>query len=102
VQIDIAAGVDFPWIIYQDMIEGVHLSPEPYEETTWIEFWPDILNALTRDEKKLFFNLREFIAPYRASNKTFATFSWSDPKPFIKQTLLLPKIARRKRKVKTP
>ena len=101
VQIDMAAGVDVPWIIYQDMVEDVQLELEPYKEITWIEFWPDILNKLVKDSNK-FSNLREFIAPYLSTKKSFAIFSWSDPKPFIKQTLLLPKIAQRKMKTKTP
>lgn len=99
VQIDLAAGVDIPWIIYQDIVNDVQLPLEPYQELTWIEFWPDILNALFRDNKKQF-SFREFFEPYKVSNKTFAIFSWSDLKPFLKQTLMLPKIGRRKIKLK--
>jgi len=101
VQIDVAAGVDFPWIIYQDIVNDVQLPLEPYQEKTYIEFWPDVLNALVRDNRKLY-TFWEFIAPYFASNKTFAIFSWSDLKPFLKQMMLLPRIARRKLKEKTP
>jgi len=99
VQIDIAAGVDLPWVIYQDIINDVQLPVEPYRETVWIELWPDILNALVRDDKKTF-NFREFVTPYMASHKTFAVFAWSDPKPFIRQTLNLPRLARRALKKK--
>ncbi|MCB0194725.1 MAG: hypothetical protein KDJ65_22425 [Anaerolineae bacterium] len=101
VQIDMGAEVDVPWIIYQDIVKDVQLPLEPYQETTWIELWPDILNKLVKDEKK-FSDIREFIAPYLSSNKTFAIFSWSDLKPFLKQMSLLPKIAKRKMKVKSP
>lgn len=95
VQIDIACGVDLPWIIYQDIVQDNQLPVESYREIVWIEFWPDILNAIARDDKRTF-KLGEFIRPYFSSNKTFALFEWSDPRPFFKQTMLLPRIAKRK------
>jgi D-aspartate ligase len=95
VQIDIASGIDMPWIIYRDMVHDEQLPLESYPETIWIEFWPDVLNAIVRDNKKTF-KLGEFIKPYMASNRTFAILSPSDLRPFLRQTALLPKIARRK------
>lgn len=96
VQIDIASGVDMPWIIYQDIVHDVQLPPEPYHNTVWIEFWPDILNALVRDNGA--FKLSEYVRPYLAGRRTFAILSLSDPKPFFKQIAMLPTIARRKLK----
>lgn len=95
VQIDIAAGVDLPWIIYQDIVKDVQLPSPSYEETVWIEFWPDVLNAILNDDKAEF-SLREFVKPYLAHRKTFAVLSMSDPKPMLKQTAMLPAIGRRK------
>lgn len=101
VQMDVACGVDLPWIIYQDIVHDKQLPIEPYQELTWIEFWPDVLNAIVRDDKQAF-NLHKFIRPYLAPKKSFAILSLTDPKPFIRQSLLLPKIGRREIKRKRP
>ena len=95
VQIDIAAGVDLPWIIYQDLVQDVQLPSPGYEETVWIEFLPDVLNAILKDDRATF-RLRDFVKPYLARRKTFAVLSLSDPRPMLKQTARLPAIARRK------
>ncbi len=83
-QIDTSAGVNLPWIIYQDLIEGIQLPVSSYRETTYIEFLPDVLNALARDDRS-HFSVRSLLAPYMASNKAFAVLSLTDPKPFLKQ-----------------
>ena len=94
-QIDISAEVDIPWIIYRDLIDDVQLPLEPYKRATYLEFWPDLLNALVRDDKSEM-RITKMVAPYLRRNRAFAVWSLTDPMPFIQQIRLLPKIARKK------
>ncbi len=82
----IASGVDFPWVIYKDLVEDIQIETGDYKNNFyWIEIYIDIYNALFH-RKKENFTLKEYVAPYLSRSKAFAVFSRNDPKPFLKQT----------------
>ena len=91
----IASGVNFPWLIYQDLVLGQPAVVDHYTENLYlIEFWADVLNFLLRDKRRLA-QMRDYVRPYLTRRKALAVWSGHDPKPFFKQTALLPATIRR-------
>lgn len=91
----IASGVDFPWLIYQDLVHRNPVIVDSYIEHSYmIELYADVLNALWRDNRRAI-GLRGYLRPYLARHRVFAVLSWRDPKPFLAQTRVLPAIMRR-------
>jgi predicted ATP-grasp superfamily ATP-dependent carboligase len=83
-------GVNFPWIIYMDLVENRQIEIKDYKEDVYyIEFYADLFNSIFRHNKENF-TLRDYIKPYLSKNKTFAVFSSNDLAPFLKQTMILP------------
>jgi predicted ATP-grasp superfamily ATP-dependent carboligase len=86
IQIAIAGGINFPWIIYSDIIKDQQLYVEEYiENLYWIELWPDMLNNILNPNKEKRYSIKEYLLPYTAKHKTYAVFDWRDLRPFIKQ-----------------
>ncbi len=80
-----AAGVDFPWLIYQDLVLGQQAQITEYNhDTHFIDISLDFAHYIRHDKNK---SLSIFIKPYLARHKTFAALSLKDPKPFIGHTL---------------
>ena len=79
----IAAGINFPWLIYQDLVLNQQCDVTDYKVGTyWIDFWTDLYNSLFR-RKKEEIRLRDYIAPYFAKNKVFSDLNFDDLKPFF-------------------
>jgi predicted ATP-grasp superfamily ATP-dependent carboligase len=82
----IAAGINFPWLIYQDLVLDQQCDITHYNiGTYWIDFWTDLYNSLFR-RKKEEIRLRDYIGPYLARDKVFSDLDFKDPRPFLKLT----------------
>jgi predicted ATP-grasp superfamily ATP-dependent carboligase len=80
----IAAGINIPWLIYQDLVLNQQCDVTQYKVGTyWIDFWTDLYNSLFR-RKKEEIGLREYMAPYLARNKVFSDLDFADPGPFFR------------------
>lgn len=80
----IACGVNYPWLIYQDIILNQQYDITHYEVGTyWIDFWTDLHDSLFR-RKKEDIRLRDYFAPYFAKNKVFSDLDFKDLKPFFR------------------
>lgn len=78
----IAAGVNFPWLMYQDLVLDRQSDVADYRVGTyWIELWSDLFNSLFRHRDEDL-RLRDYAAPYLSRNKVFADLTFRDPKPF--------------------
>jgi hypothetical protein len=87
-----SSGVNFPWITYNDLVLNKQLEIDDYiVNQYWIEFYADIYNILF-NRKKDNIKFKDYLRPYLSKHKAFAVFSLKDPKPFLKQTLILPAI----------
>lgn len=84
-QLSIAAGVDLPWIIYQDLVDDVR-SPvlDHDQETYYVHLLTDAFEFLTKERHRLR-NLRRFAEPYLARKRTYAYLSRDDPRPFVSE-----------------
>jgi predicted ATP-grasp superfamily ATP-dependent carboligase len=79
----IACGINFPWLIYQDLVLNQPCDVTHYKiGTYWIDFWTDLYNSLFR-RKKEEIQLREYLAPYFARDKVFSDLNLEDLKPFF-------------------
>ena len=78
------SGVNFPWLMYQDLVLDIQADVTQYQTGTyWIDLWSDAYNLVTsRDEDKV--SLRDYIAPYLARDKVFSDLNLSDLSPFIR------------------
>lgn len=86
ISIATAAGYNFPWIIYKDLVKGEQLKVNSYNESLyWIEINSDIYNTLFKRSEENF-TLREYIRPYLSKDKTFSIFKFGDLKPFFLHT----------------
>ncbi len=54
-----------------------------------IELYAELINYLLR-KKKENWTTKEYLEPYRGSDKIFAVYPKEDIKPFIKMCLILP------------
>lgn len=83
VQLMISAGVDIPWIMYEDHVNGVRNPPPPHDTNGyWIYLIPDIYRFVSDRDPP---SLRAFLEPYLARKKSFAYLSMRDPKPFVSE-----------------
>ena len=79
----IASGVNFPWLIYQDLVLNQQCDIADYKVGTyWIDFWTDIYNSIFRRKKEKI-RFRDYIGPYFAKNKVFSDLNFEDLNPFL-------------------
>jgi D-aspartate ligase len=86
--IAIGAGVDLPYLSYQDMLGEKIVTGNLSKETKWFHLITDIPTAFT----ELFrgrMKLKEYLVSFKGK-KEFAVFSLKDPLPFIMELVLLP------------
>ena len=84
----VASGVNFPWIIYKDIVDNEQVLVDSYTKNFYyIEIGTDVYNAIFNNKKENF-TIRDYIRPYLSKNKVFAVFSITDIKPFLKTALL--------------
>jgi predicted ATP-grasp superfamily ATP-dependent carboligase len=80
----IASGVNFPWLIYQDLVMNQYSDIKEHKTGTyWIDLLPDISNSLFHhDEENI--SLRDYIGPYFGRDKVFADLDFHDLGPFAR------------------
>ena len=73
-----ASGVNFPWIIYMDLVENKQIEVNSYRRNVyWIELYTDVYNSLFNANKENY-TLLDYIKPYLTNKKVFAVFSIKD------------------------
>lgn len=82
-------GVDIPWNLYcyatgQSIPEATGTG-----EYTWIHFWTDLGETL-KEIIKGNESLKDYIRSLKGKKRIYAVESWTDPLPFIMETLFLP------------
>jgi D-aspartate ligase len=82
----VACGMNFPWIMYRDLIDGqVEGRREFRENIYWIDLTKDVMRFfVSRREEG--YSLREYFFPYLHKH-VFAVLDISDPLPFLKRCL---------------
>ncbi|MBN2395600.1 MAG: hypothetical protein JXC36_03935 [Candidatus Atribacteria bacterium] len=84
-----ALGVDLPWNLY------CYATNQPIEEKiatghfTWIHFWTDFGETF-KEVLKGREGFKEYFHSLKGRKKIYAVASWSDPLPFIFETIMLP------------
>jgi D-aspartate ligase len=86
--IAIAAGVDFPYLLYQDMIGEQIEVPIPLNQTKWIRLLTDTPTAFFEIIKGKM-KARDYISSMKGK-KEFAVFSLDDPLPFFIEIAMIP------------
>ena len=82
----VAAGINFPYITYLDLIEKVKMKKTSYRnEIYWTNNFTDPWEFL-RNLKLKNYDFKEFIFPYR-QKKVFCVPFFADPMPFIMASL---------------
>lgn len=84
----IRAGVDFPYLLYQDMLGKDVRSDFFRENIKWIRLKSDIPTVITMILKNRM-NITDYLNSLRG-NKEFAVLSIKDPLPFIMELLMTP------------
>jgi len=83
-------GVNFPWIIYNDLVDRKQITASDYKKDVyWIDLNSEIYNSIFGFNKERI-KLRDFLKPYLTKDRTFAVLSTRDIKPFLMQLLMLP------------
>jgi predicted ATP-grasp superfamily ATP-dependent carboligase len=81
--LEVASGVDMPWLIYQDLVLNQQpIVTEYRHDIYFIDVIADIIEFLRHDEDR---NFGRFIQPYLQRHKVFPFLTWSDPMPFFRQ-----------------
>jgi predicted ATP-grasp superfamily ATP-dependent carboligase len=82
----IAGGIDYPWIIFNQLKNGVlPINLDCKEGIYWIDLAKDMIrNFQFRNIEK--YNLKQYLYPYFHSH-VFAVLSFRDIKPFIKRSI---------------
>ena len=87
----IAAGVNLPYLLYND-IQGIpQKSCTPLDHLKWVRLTTDIPTVLGEIIKGRM-RIRDYLASMKGT-KTFAVFSARDPAPFFAELLMLPYLA---------
>lgn len=84
----IAAGVDLPYILYQDMIGEKTETDTFTENVKWFRLMTDIPTVLSEIIKNEM-TIKDYLATIKGE-KTFAVFSLDDPLPFFMEMAMLP------------
>ncbi len=87
----IAAGVNFPCMLYDDMMGILREPCLPVDHLKWVRLTTDIPTVFGEIIKGRM-KLRDYLASMKG-NKTFAVFSAKDPLPFFAELIMLPYLA---------
>ena len=84
----IRCGVDFPYLLYKDMIEEEIISVTSFRENVkFVHIYTD-LGVVIKEVLKGDMKLRDYVSSLKGE-KEFAVLSLDDPLPFIVETLML-------------
>lgn len=76
-------GVNFPWLVYMDLVQGQPVTSGDYTAGAyWIELIPDLFNSLFAHKLEKY-TLGEYLRPYLFKHKTFPDFMLDDLEPSI-------------------
>ncbi len=82
----IGSGVNFPWIMFQDLVKNQQIDVTEYKiGAYWIELYTDLSNSIFHHGEEDI-SLGEYIRPYLARDKVFADLDFRDLRPFIELT----------------
>lgn len=82
----VACGIDFPWIMYQDLVNGHREPAWDYKENVfWIDLTKDIMRFFV-SRKAEGYSIAEYLDPYLHKH-IFAILDIRDPLPFVKRCL---------------
>ncbi|MCX7722965.1 MAG: hypothetical protein N2379_07920 [Verrucomicrobiae bacterium] len=82
-----AAGVNFPELIYADLVlGGAGLAPGARVGVWWIELLPDLYYTFLHKDGRQY-SWEEKLRPYRAQHKVFGDFDPADLRPFVRQVI---------------
>ena len=84
----IAAGVDLPYLLYQDMIGEKIDQPYPVNNMKWVRLTTDIPTVITEIAKGNM-HISDYIYSMKGK-KEFAVFCQEDPLPFLMEIALIP------------
>jgi D-aspartate ligase len=89
-----AAGVDFPWLLFQDQL-GAEIEPvRARPGVRWVRLETDLPNAC-RDIWRRQLRVRDYLRSLRGVD-TEAVFTWRDPMPGLLELALTPYLAVRR------
>jgi len=90
VSLAVRAGVDFPYMLYKDMMgDGIIPVKSFKEDVKWMHIYTD-LGIMIKEMLSGNMMLKDYFASLNNGEKEFAVLSLSDPLPFIMETLMLP------------
>lgn len=90
VSLAMRAGVNFPYMLYKDMMgDGIAPVKSFKEGITWMHIYTD-LGVMIKEVPRGNMRIRDYFASLNNGAKEFAVFSISDPLPFIMETVMLP------------
>jgi predicted ATP-grasp superfamily ATP-dependent carboligase len=89
-----AAGIDFPYLLFEDQVGEPVTCGSAREGVRWIRLATDVPNAV-RDLRRGKLKLREYVSSLRDVD-TESVFSWRDPLPGLYELTLLPYLALRR------
>jgi D-aspartate ligase len=82
----VAAGINFPYLTYLDLVENVRIPTLSYQsEIYWIDPFSEVYE-LVRMVGHKGFTVRDYFFPYRKKRKVFCIPFLADPIPFIIQS----------------
>jgi predicted ATP-grasp superfamily ATP-dependent carboligase len=84
----IAAGINLPYLLYQDMIGEKIEVPTSCKQVKWVRLTTDIPTVFLEIVKGKM-KIRDYIASMRGK-KTDAVLSLKDPLPFLAEIALIP------------
>lgn len=84
----IAAGVDFPYILYQDAIGNPIEFPIHLNNVKWVRLTTDVLTVFI-ESLKGHLRMGDYLKSMKGK-KEFAVFSFDDPLPFFAEIAMLP------------
>jgi predicted ATP-grasp superfamily ATP-dependent carboligase len=88
----IASGINFPWIIYLDLMRNQQVHVTEYKiGQYWIDLYADLFNSVFRRRREDF-KFYDYLRPYLTHKKAFAILSIKDLKPFIKHRITIPEL----------
>jgi predicted ATP-grasp superfamily ATP-dependent carboligase len=88
------AGVNLPYLLYQDMTGKELISQHFKEGVKWIRFMTDIPTVIQEIVKRRM-KLKDYIYSLKGE-KEYAVFSLKDPLPFLGELLILPYLLKKR------
>jgi len=90
----IAAGIDLPYFLYQDMIGKKNEIQPPLKDMKWVRLSTDIPTVFFEIVKGKM-KLSDYLASMKGK-KEFAVFSLDDPLPFFMEIMMIPYLWRKR------